>query len=96
MARTTAADLKIAAATRAASAAASTARAAAPALSRRTAGSTLARGPNPCVSSPVTGSISPRPIASKRSPSMPRSMLAMLPLTASDSVGPSLENPGGR
>jgi hypothetical protein len=49
----------------------------------------------PGAGSRVTGSISPRPIAAKRSPIMPRSMLAMLPLTASASVGASVENPGG-
>jgi hypothetical protein len=34
-------------------------------------------------------------IASMRSPIMPRSMLATLPVMASDSVGPSVEKPGG-
>ena len=41
--------------------------------------------------SPVTGLNSPRPIASRRSAIMPRSRLAMLPLIATASVGPSVE-----
>ncbi len=51
--------------------------------------------PKPGGRSPVAGPNSPRPIASKRSPSMPRSRLALLPVKVTACDGASLENPGG-
>ena len=53
----------------------------------------LAARPEALPNSPVAGSNSPRPMASRRSFIMPRSRLAMLPLIATASVGPSVENP---
>ena len=48
------------------------------------------------VVSPVTGSISPRPMAPNRSFIKPRSRLAAFPLIAMASAGVSVEKPGGK
>ena len=51
--------------------------------------------PKPAPNSPLAGSKTPRPIASKRSCIMPRSRLALFPVIAIASPEVSGENPGG-